>query len=101
LYTFAGRPDASEPYAGLILDTAGNLYGTTVWGGHWCVHDYGCGAVFKLDTTGKETLLHSFSRQGDGTSPVGGLLADGEGDMYGTASGGGAHGKGVVFEVTP
>ena len=61
LYSFTGGADGANPYAGLIRDSAGNLYGTTYGGGtsNW-------GVVFKLDTTGTETVLHSFTGGADG-----------------------------------
>jgi len=69
LYSFtATAGDGALPYAGLVLDAQGNLYGTTCCGG-----TYGYGTVFKLDTTGKETVLHSFpATGGDGAYPEAG-----------------------------
>src|SRR5271165_1432929 len=64
LYSFQGSPDGALPYAGLVFDAQGNLYGTTFYGGNpACKYEfiYGCGTVFKLDTTGKETVLYSFT----------------------------------------
>lgn len=101
LHRFTGPPDGAEPTAaGLISDTAGNLYGTTFWGGvSKCLG--GCGTVFELDTTGTLTVLYSFSGRNDGAYPVGGLVADSSGKLYGTASGGGHRRQGVVFRITP
>jgi uncharacterized repeat protein (TIGR03803 family) len=73
--------DGANPYGGLILDTAGNLYGTTVWGGA-----FDLGTVFKLDTSGAFTLLHSFSGN-DGANPTAELVMDGQGNLYGTTDG--------------
>jgi uncharacterized repeat protein (TIGR03803 family) len=84
LYNFTGSPDGKWPYAGLLKDAAGNLYGTTALGGTF---DYG--AIFKLDTTGKLTILYSFTGGADGAFPRGGLIRDNAGNMYGTASNGG------------
>lgn len=98
LYSFAGTGsgDGEYPNAALVRDAAGNLYGTTVRGGA-----SGYGTVFKLDTTGKETVLHSFSgATGDGASPYGGVARDGQGNLYGTTSTG-ALGYGTVFKITP
>jgi len=90
--------DGYYPYAGLILDAAGNLYGTTYAGG---ADDYG--TVFELTAGGwAEKLLHSFSDQGtDGYNPYAGLVLDAGGNLYGTTLNGGAHNSGTVFELTP
>ena len=106
LYTFKGQPDGALPYAGLILDTAGNLYGTTLQGGNrGCSSNGSCGVIFKLDTSGNETLLYAFTGKADGGNPNGPLVMDATGNLYGTAawgtlSGGGA-GDGVVFKLEP
>ena len=95
-YTFTGGADGANPYARLVRDSAGNLYGTTVNGGA-----YGYGVVFKLDTTGAETVLHSFTGGKDGANPYAGLLLDSASNLYGTTYYGGAYGKGVAFKITP
>ena len=60
------------------------------------------GVVFKLNTAGKETILHSFPASlTDGAGPFGGLVRDAAGNLYGTTQGGGASGQGVVFKLTP
>jgi uncharacterized repeat protein (TIGR03803 family) len=100
LYTFPGGADGQWPFAGLVRDSAGNLYGTTYQGGvanAGC--PYGCGVVFKLDTTGHETVLYSFTGGADGGFPAAGLTLDSAGNLYGTTTYGGASGAGVVFEV--
>jgi uncharacterized repeat protein (TIGR03803 family) len=98
LHSFAGPPtDGARPVAGLVRDAAGNLYGTTFSGG-----TSGSGVVFKLNTAGKETILHSFpASPTDGAGPWGGLVRDAAGNLYGTTQGGGASGQGVVFKLTP
>jgi uncharacterized repeat protein (TIGR03803 family) len=106
LYTFCSKPkcaDGETPYANLVLDAAGNLYGTTTTGG--ANND---GTVFKLvpteDGSWSESVLYSFcSLAGcsDGASPFDGLIFDGAGNLYGTAQGWGAFDGGVVFELTP
>ena len=148
------RGDGANPYAGLVQDAQGNLYGTTFEGGdpacsvwlrngvqggydrqgdravqftggtdganplrrfsagragqpvwHDCrwrrwVQSDDCGTVFKVDTTGKETVLYSFTGSpGDGAVPEAGLVRDAQGNLYGTTAGGGAFGRGTVFEV--
>jgi uncharacterized repeat protein (TIGR03803 family) len=73
------------------MDSRGNLYGTTFFGGaHECTTNHlGCGVVFKLDTAGKETVLHNFTGGADGAFPYAGLMMDKAGNLYGTASQGG------------
>ena len=96
LYSFTGDPDGSNPYAGLVRDAAGNLYGTTYSGGST---SFG-GTAFKLDTKGVETVLYNFGAQnGDGLFPTGGLIRDAAGNLYGTTQRGGASGFGAVFKV--
>lgn len=83
LYSFTG-PDGGRPFSGVIRDAAGNLYGTTYSGGA-----YGYGTVFKINKYGKEKVLYSFSGGADGANPVGGLVRDAAGNLYGTTDGGG------------
>lgn len=96
LYPFAGGPDGAYPLGPLVLDGAGNLYGTANEGGD-APFPFGDGVVFKLDATGKETVLHTFNGS-DGVWPVGTLARDSAGHLYGVA-GGGASGLGVVFKL--
>jgi uncharacterized repeat protein (TIGR03803 family) len=100
LHSFgAGQRDGRWPWAGLIRDGAGDLYGTTFVGGA-----YGRGTVFRLDRTGKETVLHSFCAEPncvDGNQPAfASLTRDRAGNLYGIA-GLGAYQLGVVFKLTP
>ncbi len=96
LYSFAGGADGQWPYAGLLRDAAGNLYGTTVYGG-----TSNRGTVFKLDKDGNETVLHSFSFDVDGAYPYGGLIRDSAGHLFGTTTYGGAFDSGTAFELIP
>ncbi len=100
-HSFHG-PNGQNPGGGLLRDSAGNLYGTTVSGGtiNNDICSMGCGVAFKLDKTGnKEALLHKFTGIPDGYFPFS-LLADGAGgDLYGPASGG-ANGSGAIFRIT-
>jgi uncharacterized repeat protein (TIGR03803 family) len=101
LHSFGdGSTDGRTPYAGLVRDKAGNLYGTTYEGGGiGCVD--GCGTVFKLDTTGTETVLHSFAGgTTDGCFPYAGLLLDSAGNLYETTQACGASSNGIVFKVS-
>jgi uncharacterized repeat protein (TIGR03803 family) len=96
LHSFSGG-DGSGPQAGLVFDSAGNLYGTTVGGGANLN-----GTVFELAPSNgewTETVLHSFGGT-DGSSPYAGLVFDSKGDLFGTTYGGGADGFGTVFELT-
>ena len=104
LHTFSGLDpgkDGGMPRAGLVLDAAGSMYGTTWEGG-----TSGYGTVFQLTpgTNGqwKEKVLHSFPYNNqDGNSPLAGVILDSVGNLYGTTEWGGAHSSGTVFEVTP
>jgi uncharacterized repeat protein (TIGR03803 family) len=99
LYSFAGKTDGGRPSGSLVRDAAGNLYGTTSNGGDLnCQAPYGCGTVFKLDKTGTETVLYSFTGFNDGTSPDT-LISDQAGNFYGTTLGGGTEGSGSVFKL--
>ena len=96
LYTFTGRADGYSPYAGLVRDSAGTLYGTTAYGGA-----SGNGVVFTIDTSGTETVLYGFAGgTTDGCFPYGGLVRDSVGALYGTTEGCGYSGYyGTVFKV--
>jgi uncharacterized repeat protein (TIGR03803 family) len=99
LYSFTGGSDGGEPVAGVIQDPAGNLYGTTYLGGTTnCVYGDGCGTVFKIDTAGNETVLHSFTGP-DGAYPYTPLTRDKAGNIYGTTYYGGSVGLGAVFKL--
>jgi len=109
LYSFGanGQYDGAWPEAGLIFDSAGNLYGTTVLGGTGsaCGGPYACGTVFELTPTAgggwTEQVLHSFGNGTDGQYAYSGLIFDASGNLYGTTSTGGTDGNGTVFELTP
>jgi uncharacterized repeat protein (TIGR03803 family) len=96
LYSFTGGSDGGAPFAGLVLDSKGNLYGTAQFGGAAFA-----GVVFQVDPSGTETVLYSFAGGTDGGSPSAGLILDSAGNLYGTTFSGGANGLGTVFEVTP
>lgn len=100
LYRFRKQKGEDQPDGGLILDSAGNLYGTTA-GNLLFGHATSYGTVFKLDSTGKETVLYRFTGGNDGCTPLGDLMMDVAGNLYGVASGCGSTGDGVVFEITP
>ncbi|HEY6327531.1 MAG TPA: choice-of-anchor tandem repeat GloVer-containing protein [Candidatus Cybelea sp.] len=98
LYAFKGTPDAASPYGGLVADAAGDLFGTTYYGGA-----NGMGTVFELTRTTKggysERVLYSFKGGSDGSSSTSTLVLGGS-DLYGTTSaGGGTCGCGTIFRV--
>jgi uncharacterized repeat protein (TIGR03803 family) len=98
--------DGIYPYAAVVFDVSGNLYGTTYAGtnsGSECDFD-GCGIVFELmpggNGTWTEKVLYSFHGE-DGGLPYAGLIFDAAGNLYGTTNGGGRYGNGTVFEISP
>ncbi len=95
LHSFSGTPDGSVPSAGLLLDSAGNLYGTTRYGG-----TSNLGAVFKITKALKETVLYSFKGGADGEQPYADLIIDAKGNLYGTTTKGGSAGAGIVFKLS-
>ncbi len=118
LYTFTAGKDGGIPTGGVILDSAGNLYGTTLFGGDhkplFCQaggpYPPGCGVVFELTPTEhgpwEERVLYTFTGGADGNEPWGNLTFDSSGNLYGTTSIGGnlscaSYGCGVVFKLTP
>ena len=123
LYSFTGGADGGYPFAGLISDSAGDLYGTTSGGGSGsCSNAYtqGCGVVFELapnlDGSWTESVLYSFTGGADGAQPEARLTFDPAGNLYGTTDAGGVrlsapcpgpfsdnydNGCGVAFELTP
>lgn len=105
LWSFTGGDDGSYPYGGVILDAQGNLYGTAGSGGTggFCSGN-GCGVVFELmpvSGSWDEVTLYNFTGHDDGYSPGSPLIFDNAGNLYGTTPDGGAHGYGVVFELSP
>ena len=99
LYTFTGQPDGESPQAPLVMDGSGNLYGTTGYGGSSNGCPFGCGIVFKLDTSRNEMVLHSFTGGSDGARPFAGLIRDAVGNLYGTTEGTPSPSLGTVFKV--
>jgi uncharacterized repeat protein (TIGR03803 family) len=96
LYSFGTGTDANGPFGGLLMDGAGNFYGTTIWGGA-----SGLGAVFKLTPSGTESVMHSFSGTPDGQNSFSGLISDNAGNLYGTTNNAGANNAGTVFKIAP
>lgn len=102
LHSFGAQGDGTTPYAGVIFDTAGNLYGTTRYGG-----TNNEGTVYKLTFSPgagwSETVLYNFQNAADGAQPISGLVIDRAGNLYGaTSTGGSGNGNGgTVFELSP
>jgi uncharacterized repeat protein (TIGR03803 family) len=112
LHVFNGK-DGMQPEGGVVLDGKGNLYGTANFGGNlpcqslgYGYREPGCGTVYKLDSSGNFTVLHTFGGPGDGSFPLG-LNIDSAGNLYGIAQNGGdeiqhtnfADGVGTIFKV--
>ncbi len=114
LYAFQGSSDGAFPMAGLVMDSGGNLYGTTSTGGTGC-EGFGCGVVFELSPPSQqggswtETVLYRFTGGSDGAAPQSALIFDPSGNLFGTAFQGGgvacaligSSGCGTVFELSP
>jgi uncharacterized repeat protein (TIGR03803 family) len=101
IYAFQGQPDAGFPYSALLLGTSGKLYGTTYYDGA-----NNLGSVYELSRSAmgnwRERVLYSFQGGSDGQSPLGNLVIDAAGNLYGTTSEGGASGSyGTIFKLTP
>lgn len=101
IYSFKGSEDGATPYAGVVFDTAGALYGTTHYGGK------GYGTVFRLVPQGspakpwRKTTLHRFAGGTAGANPYAGLIVDSRGALYGTTRSGGPKDTGTVFRIAP
>ncbi|HEY7981288.1 MAG TPA: choice-of-anchor tandem repeat GloVer-containing protein, partial [Candidatus Eremiobacteraceae bacterium] len=100
LHSFRGGDDGITPLGDLLQDSAGNLYGTTFLGGPGNCSVTGCGTIYKIDVSGKKTTLYRF-HGGDGYGPMGGLIRDAAGNLYGTTGGGGASDYGIIFKLEP
>lgn len=105
LYSFKDTPDGAGP-AAAVTYVQGSLYGTTQYGGSSTRRGCGCGTIFQLTASGKETVLHRFTGGKDGASPMSDLV-DVKGTLYGTTTDGGgprcsaSGGCGTIFEITP
>ncbi len=104
IYNFTGGANGAGPITGLTMDAAGNLYGTTVWGGtSGCDGLFGCGTVFRLSPTGTGwfySRLYSFN-WGDGSGPDSRVVFGPDGSLYGATASGGGRGGGTIFKLTP
>jgi len=98
LHSFGKSPDGANPYASLVMDSTGNLYGMTPSGGK-----YGWGVVFRLNAKNQEKLLHvfwGFKKREGGEMPLGALILDENNNLYGTTYFGGPEDKGILFRLT-
>jgi uncharacterized repeat protein (TIGR03803 family) len=103
IYQFANFNDGVYPGGNLAFDTAGNAYGTTQNGGNGNCR-LGCGIVYKLARSGSgwvKSTIYEFTGGADGGYPYSGPILDHAGNVYGVTTAGGAHGFGVVYELTP
>jgi uncharacterized repeat protein (TIGR03803 family) len=107
LYKFKEGTDGQEPIGGLVMDSSGNLYGTTQYGGtNMCTDDFdnfSCGTIFELSPNGSggwsEKILYNFS-QNDGYAPISSMVMDAAGNLYGTTGAGGAEGDALALART-
>jgi uncharacterized repeat protein (TIGR03803 family) len=107
-FNFGVGDDGARPVSNLVRDTAGNLYGTTIFGGFFgnsTCQGSGCGTVFRVDPNGNETVLYSFTGNPDGYDPRAGIVMDSSGNLYGTTTKGGTNSQngdqGTIFRLTP
>jgi len=99
LYSFGAADYSACPNGTLLQDGLGNLYGATQGCYAYCNIGSGCGIVFKLDPTDKETTLYRFTGGADGSYPVAGLVRDLVGNLYGTTTSAGTYNGGTIYEI--
>lgn len=96
LYDLNGTTDGQSPFGNVVQGPDGNFYGTTARGG-----TNGDGTIYRLTPDGKYTVLYTFQGSPDGQVPEAALFVGSDGNLYGTASFGGADGNGTVFRISP
>jgi uncharacterized repeat protein (TIGR03803 family) len=107
IYSFQGGADGANPMSDLVLDSTGNLYGTTSAGGTGVcnnINNNGCGTVFELKPSSggwHEQVLYNFKGGSDGQFPQAGVIFDSSGNLYGTTTSGGSNNLGTVFKLAP
>jgi uncharacterized repeat protein (TIGR03803 family) len=105
IHSFGSTGDGIFPYAQMIFDAEGNLYGTTAYGGAFGTGEEGGGTVFEISPQGgglwSEQVLHSFASGEDGVQVSGGVAFDSAGNLYGATFVGGTHGDGIIYELSP
>jgi hypothetical protein len=91
-----------------VLDSSGNVYGNTQQGGNSTLsacNPNGCGVTYEISPFSgggwHETVLHAFTGNSDGTLPVGALVFNSSGQLFGAAAAAGTYGQGAIFEITP
>jgi uncharacterized repeat protein (TIGR03803 family) len=103
LHSFGAPGDGDIPYAGVTFDSRGSLYGATAYGGSSACTPYGCGVTYKMtpnmDGSWTESVIHPFIGS-DGSRPIGSVVVDGHGSVYGAAQDG-YRGNGAIFRITP
>ncbi|HEY5048315.1 MAG TPA: choice-of-anchor tandem repeat GloVer-containing protein [Rhizomicrobium sp.] len=103
LHDFAGGTDGAFPESGVTMDATGNLYGTTTAGGSERCQKFnggGCGTVYELAPDGTETVLYAFPNKRQGQQPVGNVVVDGKGRVYGITVRGGHYHDGILYMLT-
>lgn len=101
LHNFRGGTDGASPVGALWRDAQGNLFGTSFFGDGLGTCPTGCGTVFEVTSGGHKRVVHRFrGATTDGSSPYSNLIADGDGNLFGTTSAGGSFGRGTIFEIT-
>ena len=95
VHRFGSGTDGAQPIGAVVFDAAGNLYGTTSLGG-----TYGNGTVFEVTHSGVESVIYNFNATGDPINPAAGVTVDAAGNLYGTASLGGAYSNGAVYKLS-
>jgi uncharacterized repeat protein (TIGR03803 family) len=102
LHAFTGGAgDGNSPFGGVIRDSHGNLYGSTLSGGTCGPVEGGCGTVFKLRPDGTLRILHAFDGYTDGEAPWGNVMQDAAGNLFGIPGSGGLSGYGTVWRIAP
>jgi uncharacterized repeat protein (TIGR03803 family) len=99
VYAFNDASDGVKPVA-QFFDSKGNLYGFTIYGGDSSVCPTGCGTIFKIAPDGTKTVLHAFTANPDGATPIG-IVRDAKGNIFGATVYGGQFGYGTVFKLFP
>jgi uncharacterized repeat protein (TIGR03803 family) len=102
LHTFGKTVSSGEEPSGGVLDVSGNFYGVTFYGGTVNSNcTFGCGVVYRVNSSRKYSVLYRFTGGSDGALPSGSLAEDASGNLYGATTSGGSGNNGVIYEITP